>query len=197
MQIGSRIQQLRKKQGWSQGELAEKLNVSRQTVSKWELAEALPDTENVIKLCRLFSVSADALLQPDVAPSANTNVGVSKKPSSKRHLHVGIALLLIGVFIIGTLVTLSQIIPSQKRVYVQYTEADTRISGEEGELPSVAADSEEFREIYSYIETTEFFPFLNTYALHWLFAVGLGCILTGICFLMKYKRQIVPKKPQE
>lgn len=60
MQISENIQTRRKQHGWSQSELADKLNVSRQTVSKWELGETLPDTENVLKLCsqrRCFSAN--------------------------------------------------------------------------------------------------------------------------------------------
>lgn len=196
MQTGDLIQQMRKKQGWSQGELADKLNVSRQTVSKWELNEALPDTENVCKLCKLFSVSADTLLGMDAVPSVNTNVRVPKKLSTKRNLYAGIALLLIGVFVVGTLVTLSQIIPSQKKVYSQFTEADTRILGGDGNLPSEAADSSEPITVYSYIQTTEFIPFLNTYALHWVFAIGLGCILVSIFFLVRFKRESPLKRPR-
>ena len=62
MMLGERIYQLRKKSGMSQEKLAEKLNVSRQAVSKWELDESKPDTENIVKLSKVFGVSTNYLL---------------------------------------------------------------------------------------------------------------------------------------
>ena len=53
---------LRREQGWSQEELAIRLGVSRQAVSKWERAEASPDTDNLIALARLYGISLDQLL---------------------------------------------------------------------------------------------------------------------------------------
>ena len=62
MNFGEKLYSLRKKNFYSQGVLAEKLGVTRQAVSKWELNEMLPDYENVIKIAKLFSVSTDYLL---------------------------------------------------------------------------------------------------------------------------------------
>ena len=61
MNIGGKIQELRKISGMTQEKLAEKLNVSRQTVSKWE-GGALPDLESTLKLCGIFHISLDDLL---------------------------------------------------------------------------------------------------------------------------------------
>ena len=58
---------MRKKAGWSQEELAEKLAVTRQSVSKWEVNQSLPQIENILTLCRLFRVTADALLRDDIS----------------------------------------------------------------------------------------------------------------------------------
>jgi len=60
--LGKKIYKLRKDKGISQEELAAQLTVSRQAISKWELGEAMPDTENVVQLSRLFGVSTDYLL---------------------------------------------------------------------------------------------------------------------------------------
>ena len=62
MTIGEKIQDLRRRSGMSQDTLAEKLEVSRQAVSKWERDEALPEMDNIVKLCQLFDVSTDYLL---------------------------------------------------------------------------------------------------------------------------------------
>lgn len=62
MTFGEKIQFLRKNAGLSQSEFAEKIEISRQSVSKWESDACLPDTEKVILISRLFSVSIDDLL---------------------------------------------------------------------------------------------------------------------------------------
>ena len=75
MILAEKIMQLRKKAGWSQEELAEQLGVTRQSVSKWEGAQSLPDLEKILQMSRLFGVSTDFLLNdeleaesPDPAP---------------------------------------------------------------------------------------------------------------------------------
>ena len=66
MILADKIIRLRKKNGWSQEELAEKLNVSRQAVSKWEGAQAVPDLERILQLCSLFGVTTDYLLKDEI-----------------------------------------------------------------------------------------------------------------------------------
>ena len=63
MIFADKLIDLRKKNGWSQEELAEKLNVSRQAVSKWEGAQSVPDMSRIIQLSELFGVSTDYLLK--------------------------------------------------------------------------------------------------------------------------------------
>lgn len=62
LEIAKKLQDLRKQNGYSQEELADKLQISRQAVSKWERAEASPDTDNIIALAKLYNVSLDELL---------------------------------------------------------------------------------------------------------------------------------------
>ena len=59
MILADKIIDLRKKNGWSQEELAEKLGVSRQAVSKWEGAQSVPDLARVLQMSELFGVSTD------------------------------------------------------------------------------------------------------------------------------------------
>lgn len=68
MILADKIINERKKCGWSQEELAEKLDVSRQAVSKWEGAQAMPDTQKIIKMAELFGVSTDYLLKDELEP---------------------------------------------------------------------------------------------------------------------------------
>ncbi len=65
MKLSDKILALRKKAGMSQEALAEKLSVSRQTVSRWELGSAEPDAGNLRELSKLFGVTADYLLNDD------------------------------------------------------------------------------------------------------------------------------------
>lgn len=65
IEIANRLIELRKKNGLSQEQLAEKLGLSRQAVSKWERAEASPDTDNLICLAKIYGVSLDDLLNTD------------------------------------------------------------------------------------------------------------------------------------
>ena len=63
MILADKIIELRKKNGWSQEELAEMLGVSRQSVSKWEGAQSVPDMNRILKLSEVFGVSTDELLK--------------------------------------------------------------------------------------------------------------------------------------
>ena len=62
VETADRLTMPRKKRGYSQEQLAEKLGVSRQAVSKWERAEASPDTDNLIALAKIYEISLDELL---------------------------------------------------------------------------------------------------------------------------------------
>ena len=70
MILADKIIDLRKKNGWSQEELAEKLDVSRQAVSKWESAQSVPDMNRILLLSDVFGVSTDYLLKDDLGPES-------------------------------------------------------------------------------------------------------------------------------
>lgn len=71
MKLQDKFIMLRKKQGWSQEDLADKLGVSRQAVSRWENGSALPDAQNILQISRLFQVTADYLLNDDFESDAD------------------------------------------------------------------------------------------------------------------------------
>ena len=73
MILADKIIELRKKNGWSQEDLAEKLDVSRQAISKWESAQSIPDMNKILKMSDLFGVSTDFLLKDEyeVEPDRN------------------------------------------------------------------------------------------------------------------------------
>ncbi len=66
MIFADKLIQLRKKAGWSQEELADQMNVTRQSVSKWEGAQAVPDLDKMVRLSELFGVSTDYLLKDEI-----------------------------------------------------------------------------------------------------------------------------------
>lgn len=81
MIFADKLIELRKKSGWSQEELAEQMNVTRQSVSKWEGAQSVPDLEKIIQLSKLFGVSTDYLLKDEI--EANENESASLKTEEK------------------------------------------------------------------------------------------------------------------
>lgn len=99
--LGERIYTLRKSNNLSQGDLAEKLDVSRQTISKWENNSSVPELEKIILLSSVFSVTTDYIIKGEaqleaeiITPSYESE---AKKPKGKTI--AGIALLVTGCVI--------------------------------------------------------------------------------------------------
>lgn len=82
MIFADKLIRLRKQSGWSQEELAEQMNVTRQAVSKWEGAQAVPDLEKILRLSHLFGVSTDYLLK-DELETEQPNAG-AEEPTLRR-----------------------------------------------------------------------------------------------------------------
>ncbi|MBR4411530.1 MAG: helix-turn-helix transcriptional regulator [Firmicutes bacterium] len=105
MKLSDKIIKLRKAKGWSQEDFAEKLNVSRQAVSRWENGTALPDANNILQLSKLFAVSADYLLNEDcggdetvhAVTEVNAAAAAEKKKDSKLQLVASIAFAIAGL----------------------------------------------------------------------------------------------------
>lgn len=84
MILADKIIRLRKKNGWSQEDLADKMNVSRQAVSKWEGAQSTPDLGKIVQMSELFGVSTDYLLKDEIEMEAFTED--SPLDYSRRHV---------------------------------------------------------------------------------------------------------------
>lgn len=84
MIIADKIMMLRKKCGWSQEELAEKMSVSRQAVSKWEGAQSIPDLDKILKLSQLFGVSTDFLLKDTMEEAEPTMEDAAEDSALRR-----------------------------------------------------------------------------------------------------------------
>lgn len=114
MELKERLMMLRGKQGMTQGELAEKMNVSRQAVYKWERGTAVPSTENLILLGELYGISLDELANGDleavsggvaVAVEAGAGPPVREEDPRKRMnwwkgLVIGLVILIAAVTMI-------------------------------------------------------------------------------------------------
>ena len=92
MDIAERLQDLRKKAGYSQEQVAEMLGISRQAVSKWESGQGKPDIENIIKLTEVYSVSADYIL---LGTEKEVTVSVEKKRELSHEYKKAIAIIAI------------------------------------------------------------------------------------------------------
>ena len=79
MKLGEKILELRKKNGFSQEQLGEKINVTRQTISNWELGETSPNPEQLKLLSKVLNVSIDELLDNDIQSVLVEKVSNTKK----------------------------------------------------------------------------------------------------------------------
>ena len=78
MEFNNKLYELRKQKGFSQEELANRLNVSRQTISKWEVGESTPDMEKLVAISDLFEVSLDELVKGDESKMAEPSEQIVK-----------------------------------------------------------------------------------------------------------------------
>lgn len=83
LETANRLYELRKKHNLSQEELAEKLGVSRQAVSKWERSEASPDTDNLIALAKIYDLSLDELIYGEKEEKEKSEEEIKENTSSK------------------------------------------------------------------------------------------------------------------
>lgn len=112
MSFGENLLRLRKSKNISQDELGGQLNVSRQTISKWELEETTPDMEKLILLSDFFNVSVDELIkgqmmQSLVAKNQTEMDHVQTKKTTKEIIYLGLKILGIAI---GTIVLVDIIV---------------------------------------------------------------------------------------
>lgn len=103
MTVGEKITKIRKEQNLTQEQFAEILNVSRQSVSKWELDTVYPDTEKLIKISKLFNCSLDYLLKDEVE-SLDTNIASESEHARDQRIRASVLTYLSFPPIFGWLV---------------------------------------------------------------------------------------------
>ena len=99
MELNEKLSKLRKGLGLSQEELAETLGVSRQAVSKWETGQSAPDLVNLVRLCQLYGIPTDELLETGLFPSPaaeNAAAPVIQAGLSRRIVTLGWAGIIVS-----------------------------------------------------------------------------------------------------
>lgn len=113
MSLGENIARLRTQRSWSQGELADKLEVSRQSVSKWETDASVPDLDKLVKLSEAFGVSLDELVHgqsaaaPCPAAPAPVPLPAMPAPAQKQGVSGGQKIAALILFLCGLMVFLA------------------------------------------------------------------------------------------
>ena len=133
MTMGDKLIELRKKAGWSQEELSERLDVSRQSISKWEGGLAAPTVDKLVELSRLFGVSTDYLLKDELeAPEPEAPAGpplrqvtvaeaeafLALKQASAKPIALGVALCILSPVCLILLGGLHAIRPVREQIAV-------------------------------------------------------------------------------
>lgn len=124
MTFGEKLQKLRKAKGWTQEELASQVSVSRQALSKWEKGSVLPDTDNILRISKIFEVSTDYLLHEDFESDADipavhaSKEELSKEYQSKARAIIGTCISCIGLIGFVVIYILSLYFPTDSRFYV-------------------------------------------------------------------------------
>lgn len=167
MTLGEKLVLLRKARGMTQEQLAAELSVSRQAVSKWELGEATPETENVMQLSRLFGVTTDYLLFEAETGAASAPAPLphpkQEKPARRAARIAGWAMAAFGALGLLVIWMLSTMIPSYERY--SYTAPDgTGVLGN--------------RTVYA------FDHFVETYRLGAVVFLLALCLCTGMAVLL-------------
>lgn len=134
MKFDEKLVKLRKAKTLSQEELADKLGVSRQAISRWELGSTYPDVPNLLKISKLFDVSADYLINDDKdvfenaflekVPSINEDVTTNdEKKEQNRHLIISLFWAIAAAcFLVAAIINMNII-------YVGFAFADSFIAG--------------------------------------------------------------------
>lgn len=113
MTIGNKLLELRKKAGLSQEEAAERLGVSRQTISKWETDQSTPDFDKLSLICNLYNITADELINGTKKEEDETKEGLKEnnmehngENKKKRALGIGIGIFLYFLAIVEVMITI-------------------------------------------------------------------------------------------
>lgn len=109
MEIGKKLKDARMRSGFTQESVAEKVNVSRQTISNWENEKSYPDITSVIELSNLYSISLDELLKGDEKMMEHLEESTNVVKSTRKL----IGAILLNIITVILLITLSMFLPDK------------------------------------------------------------------------------------
>ena len=171
MHFGEKLVMLRKARGMTQEQLAAALSISRQAVSKWELGEAVPETENIVQLSRFFGVTTDYLLLQENSPAQDPSPCQQEAaPAQNTPTHAGKGRRIAGWILAGlgalgmlTLWVLSTMFQSTEKI---------RYTDEAG--------------VFHYTSRLGYSlnGFIEKYRLEALFGVCIACLAVGFILLL-------------
>ena len=127
MKFNEKLIQLRKEKGLSQEALGEKLNVARQTVSKWELGETTPEMDKLVKMSELFEISLDNLIK-DNTETTPTN---SQNNTNTQKL-AGIVILILKI--IGVLILIGIILTIIGAILFSSVKTETKVEASNAQI---------------------------------------------------------------
>ena len=99
MKFSEKLMNLRKSKGWSQDEFAQQIGVTRQTVSKWELDQTVPDMNKLIEISKVFGISLDELVNDIEKPTVENTY--QESAVEKNNKKIAIKIFIIGIIISG------------------------------------------------------------------------------------------------
>ena len=107
MEIGKKLKNARVQSGMTQENVAEKINVSRQTISNWENEKSYPDIINVIELSNLYSISLDELLKGDEKMIEHLEESTNVVKSNQKMIWA----IIVNIIVVALLIALNMFIP--------------------------------------------------------------------------------------
>ena len=110
MEIGKKLKNARVQSGMTQENVAEKINVSRQTISNWENEKSYPDIISVIELSNLYSISLDVLLKGDEKMIEHLEESTNVVKSNKKMIWA----IIVNIIVVALLITLNMFIPDNR-----------------------------------------------------------------------------------
>ena len=131
MEFNEKLQQLRRGRGMTQEELAEKLDLSRQAISRWENGTALPDANNILQLSKIFGVTSDYLLNEDYSDDGDIPCvkEAKKELDSKKDSNRKLFIVSSVAFLLGAAVWLFQAINHLSAPYAALAIVNALLSG--------------------------------------------------------------------
>ena len=195
MAFSDNLQYLRARENLTQEQLAERLEVSRQSVSKWESSLSFPEMETILKLCDLFSVSLDTLLRGDAAAEEQADTaGYDKHMNTFTwQVTLSIAGILLGVaLMVGAMALgLPEELATALFLLILTIAVVVLIAG--------GIQHENFCKRYPAIP--DFYPQEEKDAFHrklvWLIAGGVGAILFGVIAMLLFFSVFPEEEPYE